>query len=470
MASSLSLSVLADFGIVSTLILISHLLRNRIKILQNTYVPTAVIAGLLGLCCGPQFLDIVPFSVNEHGIQNIGSYPSFLVVLLFATLFLGKRKKRISIKEAIEHSGDSFFFNLSSILGQYGFSLLFGLVFLYPFFTYLPQGFSLLLPAGFVGGHGTSAAIGSVLETYGFEGALSIGYAFATVGILVGVLGGMILINLATRLGWTRLVHSVAEMPISMKTGFVPEEEQVSMGKETVSPIALDPLTWHIAIVFATALFAYVLSGYLNKILGIAVPVFCVALLIGAVLQHVMNIMKIGRYVDRHVVHRIGSMVTDFLVAFGIASISVKVVLDFAVPLIIMFAFGTFFTVSIMWFVGRRICRNFWFERSILMFGWNTGNVAMSLVLVRVVDPDMATSVLEDFGISYFGIAFIEIAIISIIPHLVMQGITLLPALVLIAAFFACIVLSRYIVGWFTKSPTALRVGEAEIMGTGFSD
>lgn len=470
MASSLSLSVLADFGIVSTLILLSHLLRNRIKLLQNTYVPTAVIAGLLGLMIGPQFLNLIPFSVDATGAQNIGTYPSFLVVLLFATLFLGKRKKRLSIKEAIEHSGDTFFFNLSSILGQYGFSLLFGLVFLYPLFSYLPKGFSLLLPAGFVGGHGTAAAIGSVLENYGFEGALSIGYACATVGILVGVLGGMILINLATRLGWTRLVHTIAEMPVSMKTGFVPEEEQLSMGKETISPIALDPLTWHIAVVFATALFAYRAAEFLNGLLSISVPVFCVALLMGAVVQKLMNVIKIGRYVDRHVVHRIGSMVTDFLVAFGIASISVKVVLNYALPLILMFAFGTLFTIALMWFVGRRLCRNFWFERSILMFGWNTGNVAMSMVLVRVIDPDMATGVLEDFGISYFGIAFVEIAIISVIPHLVMKGITFLPVVVLIGAFFICILLSRAIVGWFSKSPTALRAGEAEIIGCGFSD
>ncbi len=470
MASSLSLSVLADFGIVSTLILFSHLLRNRIRFLQNTYVPSAIIAGLLGLLFGPQFFDLLPFSVDDNGMQNIGSYPSFLVVLLFATLFLGKRKTRLSIKNAIEHSGDTFFFNLSTILGQYGFALLFGFVLLHPIFPYLPEGFSILLPAGFVGGHGTAAAIGSVLESYGFEGALSIGYAFATIGILVGILGGMILINLATRLGWTRLVQTVAEMPISMRTGFVPEEEQQSMGKETVSSIALDPLTWHIAIVFSTALFAYKVSSWLEHAIGVSVPVFCVALLIGAVLQRAMNLMKMGRYIDRHVVHRIGSMVTDFLVAFGIASISVKVVLNFALPLFVMFSFGTTLTICFMWFVGRRICRNFWFERSILMFGWNTGNVAMSLVLVRVVDPDMATSVLEDFGISYFGIAFVEIAIISIVPHLIMKGITLLPALVLIGAFFACILLSRALVGWYTRSPTNLRAGEAEIMGTGFSD
>ncbi|MCA9507369.1 MAG: hypothetical protein KC505_02980 [Myxococcales bacterium] len=469
MAMVSSLPVLADFGVISTLILFSHLLRSKIKFLQNTYIPSAIIAGLLALVGGPQFLDILPFSEID-GQQNIASYPSFLVVLLFATLFLGKRKKKISVKKTIEHAGDTFFFNLASILGQYGFTLLFGALFLYPIFSYLPKGFVLLLPAGFVGGHGTAAAIGSVFESYGFEGALSIGYASATVGILVGVLGGMILINIGTRLGWTRLVQSVQEMPISMKTGFVPEEEQPSMGNETVSPIALDPLTWHIAIVISTAVAAYKISGIVQNLLGISVPVFCVALLTGAVIQKIMNLIKIGRYVDRTVIHRIGSMVTDFLVAFGIASISAKLVINFALPLMAMFTFGTLLTLFMVWVIGRRVCRNFWFERSMLLFGWNTGSVAMSMVLVRVLDPSMKSGVLEDFGISYFGVAFVEIAIISLVPHLVMQGIVAWPIAVLVGGFLACLLLSRLLVGWAGPSPTALREGEAKVMGGDFAD
>ncbi len=47
-------------GLISILLLISHLLRNRIKLLQNIYVPSSIIAGLLGLLGGSQFLDILP--------------------------------------------------------------------------------------------------------------------------------------------------------------------------------------------------------------------------------------------------------------------------------------------------------------------------------------------------------------------------------------------------------------------------
>src|SRR5580700_1734433 len=254
MTSVFTVPVLADFGIISFLIVISHLVRNRLKILQEIYVPSSIIAGLLALFLGPQFLMILPFSQNQSGGYNMNSYPAFLVVLLFATIFLGKRKKKASVRDTIEHAGDTFFLNLASIIGQYAFALLFGLLFLHPLFPYLPEGFSLILPAGFIGGHGTASAIGSVLESYGFLGALSLGYASATVGILIGVIGGMILINLGIRLGWTRLIKNVQEMPVSMRSGFEPEDEQKSVGKATTSPLALNSLTWHLALIITSAI------------------------------------------------------------------------------------------------------------------------------------------------------------------------------------------------------------------------
>ncbi len=119
---------------------------------------------------------------------------------------------------------------------------------------------------------------------------------------------------------------------------------------------------------------------------------------------------------------------------------------------------------AFVWFLGRRMCRNFWFERSMLIVWLECRTVAISMVLARVVDPDIKSGILEDFGLSYFGVAFIEIAIISIVPHLIGQGIIFWPTMVLLGGFFACIFLSRYLIGWFSPSPTALREGEAAIM------
>ena len=51
-----------DFGIMAVLLVTAHILRSRLRLLQNLFVPTAIIAGFLGLAGGPQGLDALPFS------------------------------------------------------------------------------------------------------------------------------------------------------------------------------------------------------------------------------------------------------------------------------------------------------------------------------------------------------------------------------------------------------------------------
>ena len=458
--------IVLDVGMISIVIIISQLIRYRIKLLQNLYLPSSVIAGFICLLGGNQFLNLLPFSENSSGNVAMEGYTAFLVVFLFATVFLGKKKKDITPVNMIEHSGDTFFYNMAALVGQYGFALLFGFIILVPLFPMLPDGFGIFLPAGFIGGYGTAAAIGGVLQENGWEDALSICITSATVGILTAIFAGIVLINIATRNGWTRMVESAQKTPQSMRTGFVEKSKRQCMGLETVSPVALDPLTWHIAIVITVGVLAFLARDGIKMLIPgrFDIPVFGLALLLGAILQKVFNMIKIGEYVDRHIMHRIGSFITDYLVAFGIASIKVSVVLDYALPLIMLFAFGFIFTLCILWFLGPKICRNFWFERSIVVYGWGTGSIATSVMLLRIIDPNLKTPVLEDFGLAYIGISFAEIAIIAFIPPLIVNGYISGPIIVLLLSFVACIVLSKYLVGWYHYKPNALRPGEAEII------
>lgn len=459
-------SALMDFGIMSIIMILAHLIRYKVKFLQDIYMPSSIIAGVIALIFGSQFFGWIPFSVNASGQENIVTYPALLVVLLFAGLFMGHRKKKLKIKKTLEHAGDTFFFNLGALLAQYGFALLFGMIVLAYFFPSLPDGFGIMLPAGFIGGYGTAAAMGGFFEENGWVGAATIGYASATVGVLSAILGGIIMINIATRKKWTRLVKNMSEMPQAMRDGFVPADEQESVGAETVHPIALDPITWHMALVIATTAGAFYFNGLFQDLLGsdYKIPEFCLALLLGGAIQRIFEWMGIGQYIDRQLIHRLGSWITDYLVAFGIAAITVKVVVDLAAPLFIMFAFGICLTMTIMWFIGQKISRNFWFERALFMYGWNTGSVATSVVLLRIIDPDMRSQIIEDFGLAYIGISFFEIAIIALLPPLIISGIIVGPMAVLIVGFAVCILLSKYTVGWYKYPRDALREGEADII------
>ena len=69
----------------------------------------------------------------------------------------------------------------------------------------------------------------------------------------------------------------------------------------------------------------------------------------------------------------IGSVAADYLMAFGILAIRPTVVQAYALPLLIMIVFGTVYSIGVLWLLGRRAYHNFWFERSLFVYGWNTG-------------------------------------------------------------------------------------------------
>jgi ESS family glutamate:Na+ symporter len=443
-----------DFALMSVLLVAAQLLRSRVKLLQDFLLPAPLLAGFLGLAAGPQVLNVLPFR------QPLSGYPQELVVVLFGTLFLGARPKGPPLRTVVRQVGDTFFYNLAAEVGQYGAALAFGLLVLAPLFGGLPAGFALMLPAGFAGGHGTATVVGRALEKGGWAEATSVGYTFATVGLLAGLFGGLLLIHVGVRLGWTRLVRSAEQLPQAARRGFLPADRQESLGRQTVSPAALDPLAWHVGL----ALVPFAAVHLVDRLARQTLPLFAVAMLAGAALQKALDAVRLGQYVDRQVMARIGSCTSDYLVGFGVASIEISVVRQHAVPILVMSLFGLAYCLLLFWFVGRRICHNFWFERSLFVYGWATGVVATSITLLRVVDPRLRSRTLEDYGLAYLFIGPVEMVLLVVVPPLVAAGWVALPAALLLALFVACIALSARLIGWFRAPATALREGEKEII------
>lgn len=429
--------LMVDFAIVSLLLVIGQFIRAKVKFVQNLFLPASVIAGAFALVLGPQFLNILPFS------DSISSYPYLLVVVLFATLFLG-RTELVSPKKIVAQVGDTFLNNMLAEFSQFGVALLFGLVVFGAFFPQIDKAFALMLPAGWAGGYGYATAIGGVLENYGFEDATTVGLTMATAGMFTGILGGLLMINIGTRVGATNFVKKMSAVPEEMRTGLIAPKEQKPMGLETTSASAVDPLAWHLALVLIATGAGYYANSYLKVLLpSIDVPMMCLSMLSGVVIQLILNACKMGDYVDKDVMTRIGSGVTDYMVVFGIGSIRVAVVVQYAVPLLLLILLGFAFCVTFLWFIGPRSFRNNWFERSIFVWGWATGNVAMGVTLLRIVDPNFDSGALDDYGLAYIIIAFIEIALVSLTPLFVGLGYVWQTTAVLLAITVAIFVIMK---------------------------
>lgn len=456
-------SLLVDFCIVSGLLFIAQILRGKIKFFQDTFVPSSVIAGFLGLFLGPQFLNILAFS------KECSSYPYLLICVLFAGLFIGKKEK-ISIKKVINNVGDTFCVNMGAEFLGFATACLFGGIILSVLFkgTVFNE-IALLQPAGFTGGHGYAAAIGGTLNNIlGRNDCVYIGQTFATIGLLVGIFGGLILINFATRKGATRFITSVDRLPESVRTGIIPAEEQKILGLETIHSMTMDPLAFHITLILlATGLGygAYHFYKSFSQFANIEVPMMCLTMLAGVLIQFIINKLGYGQCVDKRIIDRIGSSVTDYLVVFGIATIQISVVKNFWIPILIMSIIGIVWAVFMVFFIGKKLFHNFWFERSIFIFGYITGVVAIGVTLLRIVDPDMKSRTLDDFGTAYTLQSIIEVFLVMFAPILVVSIGNILTGILLSIIGISLLLFSRWKYGYYNGKMSDLRKGEKEIIG-----
>ena len=64
----------------------------------------------------------------------------------------------------------------------------------------------------------------AVTEATGWTGATDVGMTFATIGVLVGLIGGIILIKNATNNKYTYFVNKFDALPEQFKTGWMPEK------------------------------------------------------------------------------------------------------------------------------------------------------------------------------------------------------------------------------------------------------
>ena len=375
------------------------------------YIPASVLAGIIGLLLGPQFLGLIPWS------GRIGSYAYMLVCVLFGGLFLGKKEKT-SVKKIFTQVGDSFCVNMGAEFFCFGIALLVGGALVTAMFPDVFPQIALLMPSGYCGGHGYASTIGTALNNLlGREDGVVIGQTFATLGLLTGLFVGIGCINYATRKGATRLVDKAEALPEDCRTGIVPLEKQISMGKETINPMSMDPLAWHLALTLIATLAGYKFYDFYKQFLpNIELPVMCLTMIFGVIIQTILNHTPFRDSVDEHVEGRIGSMVTDYLVGFGVASISITVVMEFIGPIVVLCLLGTLTSLTLVFVIGQKLFHNYWFERSIFVFGWTTGVVAIGVTLLRIVDPEAKSGTLNDYGYAYTLQSVIEVFIVALTP------------------------------------------------------
>ena len=395
--------IVMSFCGLCLLLVAGKILRSLIPLFQKLYLPASVIGGIVGLV----LINTIGPHVSPNWFAGWTALPGFLINVVFASLFLGAPTPKL--RGIWNITAPQLCFGQIIAWGQYAVGLgLTGLV-LMPLFG-VPIQFGNLLEIGFEGGHGTVAGLSATFDHFNWSRGRDLGYTMATAGMVLGIVIGMALINLAVRRGWVKNVRLFSEQKAYERRGIYPRHAQPPAGKQTVFSDSIDSLAFHVAVLGIAVLIGYGLKELLfllNQVSPEGVqklkvlesfPLFPLCLIGGLILQKLLVTVRLDVIVDHGQIQRLGGAALDFLVVAAVASIQLDFVAACWLPLTLLIIAGTLWNIFCVLFLAPRIFPDAWFERAIAEFGQSMGVTATGLLLLRTADPESKTVAASAFG------------------------------------------------------------------------
>ncbi|MFC7456173.1 sodium/glutamate symporter [Brachybacterium sp. GCM10030267] len=382
-------SLMLSIGFLGVLLLVGVLLRLLIPALRRFFIPAALIGGLIGIAAGPFALGLVSEAMNETWSAMGG----ILIAFVFAPMLMGS--KLPSIKEAAGVAAPHVLYSYLSTLALVGASALMCVLLLTPVFGTHPLAAS-LLEISWPGGHGTAAGMAPVFEQFGWQDGSSLALGLATFGLIFGIFGGMVLLNIASRRGQLR-----TSAPGGDQAG---REDLLVDGDGEVQSVSrlhkasLDNLAFHFSLIMVAILIGWALKALIDLVFT-GVPLFPLAMIGGLLVQLVIQRTALSRIVDRRTFNQIAGIALDFLVVAAVASIQLPVLLENLAAIVVLTVVAIVISVVMFYVVGPRLFRTDWVENSIVNFGAMTGVSSVGLMLLRAADPGLRTKAGEGFAL-----------------------------------------------------------------------
>lgn len=391
--------LLESIIVIALLILIARFIKRGSIIMQRFFIPSALIAGVGGLVLGPQVLD----SISADIAGTWATLPKFLINIVFAGLFLGK--KIPTGREIWRLSGPMIAFGNTIAWGQYVVGILLTLFILVPIFNANPLAGG-LIEIGFEGGHGTASGLAGSFDKLGWSQGTDIALALATISLVAAIISGVILVN------WRNRKYGYL---ISKAAWKKQQRELVRSGYNLVrfgDKINTNPkaIVWNL-LAFAVAIgIGYgLLHGlsYFEQILLAPwtelrfmpyVPLFPFAMIGGLILQLILRRVHYQHLIQRHTVQVISTIALDLLIASAIATISLQVLADNLPVVIILSVAGVVWILGCFAILAPRIFPSYWFEQGLTNTGQSMGMTATGLLMNRLADPSNKAHAKEGFA------------------------------------------------------------------------
>jgi ESS family glutamate:Na+ symporter len=332
---TLELNLLGTLALATALYFLGQLIVRRSAFLQRYSIPVPVVGGVLFalVLAGVSLVADIEFRMDDSPRDP-------LLLAFFATLGLGADVRSLARGGWKLVILIGLFVALMILQGVIGLAMARALD-LHPLVGLLGGSISL------VGGHGTAAAYAtSFAETRNLQGALELGMAAATAGLILGSL----------------LAGPVAERVMRRARAGSDGAGQGSAADESSPPRAvLAPITAEqLLFVLLVCLACIAGARYLQELMrdtGLLLPSFLWALLIGMLVRNVGSLLGL-KGVNDGAVQAVGSVSLSLFLIMALMSMRVLDLATLAGPLLLIVLVNAAVTAAFAYFVTSRLMGN----------------------------------------------------------------------------------------------------------------
>lgn len=354
----------------------------KISWLQKYKVPPSLLGGLAILA----FFTAVPDTKNSNFFLHLKALPSEFIALVFACLFLQRREQGASSMVRTTDVLAQTALIWVSVMGQALIALVATLLVYKPLFGQ-PLAFTSVLEAGFAGGHGTAVAIGPILAQNGLAAGLEYSLFSATVGFIAGIVGGVWLVE---RYRKPRFAGDHDDMVAV----------QLTLEGMLVS-LALIAAAYWLGLfykgVFENEILPYFIAP--TQLVSFSLPLFAYTLIGGYTLRLLLTLAGFSELIDNASIIFLADFFLEILILAGIAIIDIRLLGDGLFPLLSLFALGFLWNLLCHFWLRPRILHPAYsFELGLINFGMLNGTAATGLMLLKMVDPKLATPAAKVFA------------------------------------------------------------------------
>jgi len=389
------------FLLSASILAFASLVIKKSHFLSFYRIPPALVSSIPLLFLFTYFSSWKEFSFY----QEWKSWPSVTISLVFSALFLEVPEKKENNISNFQPVLSQTAFVFVAILGQMAVGLLLTLLLFHPIFG-LPMSFTSVLEAGFAGGHGTAVALDSSFKANGLESGMEYSLFSATVGILLGILGG------------------VAIVSRKRKTQSLEETKEILHVEDEVSGFSLNSFLMGFGLISLCVLLGSQVKLNLEKSFPnfFSFPLFVYSLVISVVFRNVLLFTNQYRYFNNSLFAFFSTFFMEFLVFSAIVTMDLQVISDALLPLIILFTCGFVWNLFCHFYLRKKILpESYSFELSLINFGMLNGTTAIGLMLLKILDPKLQSPAVKVYAESApFTAPFVGGGILSLaLPYLV---------------------------------------------------